>query len=77
MNENLVALKEKKFWSSTSEISKHSPNIKGKVQKCYFTFKQKTLKENNGILPTKTLPFTLMNSIKIGPQLSNSLNIQN
>ena len=45
MNENLFALKEKKFWSSTSETSKHSPNIKGKVQKCYFTFKQKTLKD--------------------------------
>ena len=35
----------------------------------------KTLKKNTGILPTKTLPFSLNKRRKISPQLSNSLNI--
>ena len=35
----------------------------------------KTLKENTGILPTKTLAFFLIKRRKISPQLSSSLNI--
>ena len=37
----------------------------------------KPLKENSGILPTKALPFSLINKIKISPQLSNTLDILN
>ena len=35
----------------------------------------KPLKEKSGFLPTKTLPFSIMNKIKISPKLSNTLNI--
>ena len=35
----------------------------------------KTLKENTGIFPTKTLAFPLIRRRKISPHLSNSLNI--
>ena len=35
----------------------------------------KTLRENTGILPTKTLTFFHIKRSKISPQLSNSLNI--
>ena len=35
----------------------------------------KILKENNGILPTKTLLFSLINR-RISPQLSNTLRLQ-
>ena len=35
----------------------------------------KTLKENTGILPTKTPAFPLIKKKKISPHLSNSLNI--
>ena len=39
----------------------------------------KPLKENSGILPSKTLTFSLINKIKTSPQLSNTctLNILN
>ena len=36
----------------------------------------KTLKGKTGILPTKTLPFSLINRRKISPQLSNTLYLQ-
>ena len=37
----------------------------------------KPLKENSGILPSKTLTHYLINKIKTSPQLSNTLNILN
>ena len=37
----------------------------------------KPLKENSGILPTKTLPFSMINKIKISPKLSYTSNILN
>ena len=37
----------------------------------------KPLKENSGILPSKSLTFSLINKIKTNPQLSNTLNILN
>ena len=35
----------------------------------------KTFKENGGIIPTKTLPFPLVNRRRISPKLSNTPNI--